>query len=344
MLGFYRLQIFLTVAEEGKISRASERLHLTPPAVSQHIRALERELGVTLFERRRSGVTLTPGGRAFLDYARCILRLVKEGKEAAANASGLEVAHIHLGASPGVGAFVLPRWIKSFHAHYPTISVHLRTDPTPQIVREVADGRLQLGIVEGQARGDEVEITPLWNEQIVLVVGEGHRWWERRRVSMRDLKGMPLVLRDRGSLTRAWEERTLRQYGVEPTVGAEFDSPAAIKQAILAGLGLAFLPRFAVEAEVERGQLRILTLEEGPLQRTLWLLWIENSLTYPAVNAFLTSLATEFPHLPLQIRGADDRPLVTPGASPPRTTFTPCRQVRSANREPPTGQPPASDL
>ncbi len=324
MLGFYRLQIFLTVAEEGKISRAAERLHLTQPAVSQHIRTLERELGVPLFERRRSGVALTPGGRAFLDYARCILRLVKEGKEAAATASGLQEAHIHLGASPGVGAFVLPRWIKSFHAHYAAIRVHLKTAPTPQIVREVADGRLQLGIVEGKAEGHGLEITPLWNERIVLVVGEGHPWWERETVSMADLRGMPLVIRDRGSLTRAWEERTLRQHGIEPVVGAEFDSPAAIKQAIIAGMGLAFLPYFAVEGEVARGQLRILPLGEGPLRRTLWLLWVPSSLTYPAVNAFLTSLATEFPHLPLQIRegGGHDIATAAPFSPPARH---PCR-------------------
>ena len=324
MLGFYRLQIFLTVAEEGKISRAAERLHLTQPAVSQHIRALERELGVALFERRRSGVTLTPGGHAFLEYARCILRLVKEGKEAAANASGLQEAHIHLGASPGVGAFVLPRWIKSFHAHYAAISVHLKTAPTPQIVREVADGRLQLGIVEGKPQGSGVEVSPLWNEQIVLVVGEGHPWWEREAVALGELRGMPLVMRDRGSLTRAWEERTLRQHGVEPLVGAEFNSPAAIKQAIIAGMGLAFLPRFAVEGEVARGQLRILPLQEGPLQRTLWLLWVPSSLTYPAVNAFLTSLSEEFPHLPLQIREGVGHDLATAAPFSPPTRH-PCR-------------------
>ena len=90
MFSLYQLQIFQTVAQEGSISRAAEQLYLTQPAVSQHIRGLEKDLGVRLFERGPRGVELTPSGQVLLDYTRCLLRLAEEARQAAGRAGGVE--------------------------------------------------------------------------------------------------------------------------------------------------------------------------------------------------------------------------------------------------------------
>ncbi len=297
----YQLRIFQTVAEEGAISRAAERLYLTQPAVSQHIHALEIHLGAQLFQRGRRGVTLTPAGKVLLDYSRRILELTAEAQQAVALASGARTGVVRLGASPGVGPCLMPEWIGAFHALHPTINVTLRTAPTPRIIRALQERRIDLGIVEGEVHDSTVQTIPLWDEEIVIVVGPGHPWWGQERVHAQELDQQPFVAREQGSLTRAWEERTLEEFGVHPNVVAEFDTPIAIKQAVASGLGIALLPQFAVQRELETGRLHGVKLAEGRLERTLKILWAPHCLKNPAVHAFLYHLSVEFPHIAVQI-------------------------------------------
>ncbi len=297
MFNMYQLRIFLTVVEEGSITRAAERLYLTQPAVSQHIQALEKMLGVQLFRRGRRGMTPTPAGERLVVYAEQMLRLATEARQAVLAAS--EDAHgaLLLGASPSAGSCLVPQWIHEFRTTYPHIKVTLRTRPTPEIVREMHKGEIEMAIVEGEVTDHFLRVIPLWDEEIVLVVGPGHAFWGREQVTPQELEGKRFVTRESGSLTRAWEEHTLGTLGVRPTVIAEFDSPAAIKRAVQAGLGVALLPRFAVKREEESGELHVLRLGSLPLKRTLRLLWLPDVLQNPAARAFLHYLAHEFPHL-----------------------------------------------
>jgi DNA-binding transcriptional LysR family regulator len=303
MFNLYHLQIFQMVAEEGNISRAAERLFLTQPAVSQHVRALEADLGVRLFQRGARGVKLTPAGEVLLDYTRCLLRLADEARQAAARAGGIEKSQVRIGASPGVGVFLLPKWIHSFHERYPALSVTLKTAPTPTIVQAIADKQIEIGIVEGELENAAVEATPLWDEEIAVVVGQGHPWWGQESIEASAMSGQGFIVREEGSLTRAWEEHSLETHGVAPRIVAEFDTPVAIKQAVMSGLGIALLPSFAIQQELRAGLLHAPRLMEGPLVRTLRLLWAQDSLAQAVVQAFVGHLSGEFPHLPLQLSG-----------------------------------------
>ncbi len=297
MFNLYQLRIFLTVVEEGSITRAAERLYLTQPAVSQHIRALEKMLGVKLFRRGRRGMVLTPAGKRLVSYAEQMLRLAMEARQAVLAVSGDGEATLLLGASPGAGSCLVPQWIHEFRTAYPNIRVMLRTRPTPEIVRGMHKGELEMAIVEGEVTDFFLRAIPLWDEEIVLVVGPGHPFWGRASVAPQELGGQRFITRESGSLTRAWEEHTLGTLGVRPTIVAEFDSPAAIKRAVQAGLGVALLPCFAVKREKASGELYALRIEDFPLKRTLRLLWLPDVLQNPAARAFLHHLAREFPHL-----------------------------------------------
>ncbi len=301
MFSLYQLRVFLTVAEEGSVTRAAERLYFTQPAVSQHIRALEKQVGVRLFDRTARGMTLTPAGETLMEYARRIVRLAVEAHQAVARVGNLVRGNLHLGASPGVGSCLVPSWIHTFHLRNPEMRVILRTDTTPTIVRFLVGGDVELAIVEGEVEDSRVRVVPLWDEEIVLVVGPHHPWWGKEKVSSEALADQWFVSREEGSLTRAWEERVLRNYGITPRVIAQFDTPSAIKRAVESGLGIALLPLFAVRTELHERRLHAVRLQDERLQRTLRLLYMPERLQNPVIRAFLQYLSTEFPHIGVHI-------------------------------------------
>jgi DNA-binding transcriptional LysR family regulator len=188
---------------------------------------------------------------------------------------------VRIGASPGVGGFLLPGWIHSFHERYPLLSVTLKTATTPAIVQAIEEKQIEIGIVEGEMEDESVAATPLWDEEISIAVGQGHPWWNQENVSVQALSDQGFIVREESSLTRAWEEHALGQYGVTPKIVAAFDTPVAIKQAVISGLGIALLPSFAIQKELAVGILHGVRLAEGPLVRTLRLLWDQDSRSKP---------------------------------------------------------------
>ena len=134
MLDLYKLRIFVTVVQEGSFSAAAERLYITQSAVSQHVSDLEAGLGVKLFTRGRRGVTLTHPGQILLGYARQIFDLVVEAENAVADVENLEGGALTIGATPGVGVYLLPDWISSFRARYPRLTISTQTGITSEII------------------------------------------------------------------------------------------------------------------------------------------------------------------------------------------------------------------
>ncbi len=280
------------------MSRAAEQLYLTQPAVSHHIRSLEEDLGVRLFRRGRKGVQLTDVGVVFLEYANRMLLLAAEAKQEAARASGVIESVIRIGASPNVGTTMLPSWILSFYNKYPHITVSLKTTITPKVIKALQNRKVDIGIVEGEIdKAEGFKITPLWDEEIVIVVGPAHRWWGRKKVHATELAGEAFIVREEGSLTRFWETRILEKFGVNRHSVAEFDTPTSIKRAVASGLGIALLPCFSIRDRVAERKLYPVRLYEGKLFRTLKLLWLPENLRNSALQAFLYYLSEEFPQV-----------------------------------------------
>ncbi len=306
MLNLHQLLIFQTVASERSISRAAEALFISQPAVSQHIKALEKDLGVTLFERSRKGVRLTTAGKILLEYTQELLQLSQEAraavKKAAANDQAA-VAHVHVGATPGVGSYLLPDWIKFFYGHHEGIVLSIKIASTPELVHQVASLQLAFAVSGDYLEGSLVDVTPLWREEAVIVVGEGHPWWGKPFIHAESLNRQAFIMREESSLARAWEMQSLAAFGITPQAVAEFTSPAAIKQAVMANMGIALLPCFSVQQEVRMGQLYPVRLHEGALQRSLHLLWMPGAPKSSSVQVLFRCLiehANELAFHPLE--------------------------------------------
>ncbi|GIK63292.1 MAG: LysR family transcriptional regulator [Chloroflexota bacterium] len=298
MLDFHKLEIFQAVVETGSFSLAAERLFLTQAAVSQHIKELEASVGTELFVRGRRGVTLTPSGQILADYARRILDLVTEAAVAVTDVANLKRGEIRLGATPGIGSYVLPGWMQSFRKAYPQLTLSLTTDVTQRIVELLQQDRLDLAFIEGELEEmDWLGYAALQGVQQYVVVGRGHAWCALEAIPLEALYTQKFVMRSKDSQTRRWLESQLAKHGVVPEIAAEFDSPEALKQAVIAGMGITILPDYTLRLELQSKLLRALPLEGVSLNRVLKLIWNRQKPFGPITRAFLKHLADEFPAL-----------------------------------------------
>jgi DNA-binding transcriptional LysR family regulator len=313
MLSLYKLEIFDVVAAEGSFSRAAEKMHLTQPAISQHIRDLEASLRTELFVRDHRGVQLTAAGETLLDYTRCILRLVSEAESAVTQLEALSEGQLSIGATPGVGVYLLPAWIQSFHQRFPDLQVALHTATTNEVASGVGSARFDLGFIEGELQVD-LPLNALVLREIALymVVGQGHRWWDKEQVEIAALQGEPFLIRPEGSHTRAWIDQLLEHYGVQPHLVAEFDNPEAIRQAVASGMGVTILPEWGLSEGSLGGRLRALPIREVDLRRTLKLVWNEDQPLKAAGRAFLAHLTDQFPQLTQLVASGKELQLVLP--------------------------------
>lgn len=323
MLDLYKLEIFNKVAIEGSFSRAAARMSLSQPAVSQHMRDLETSLGVELFVRGYRGVTLTAPGETLLDYTRCILRLLGEAENAIRHLNQLEAGQIALGATPGVGVYLLPAWVQAFHERFPNLATSLRTDTTSQILQAIRDKEVEIGFVEGEFSAQPpLHSQVLRNIDLFVVVHRGHTWWSRQVIQLHELQGQDFISRPAGSHTRAWIDQALNDAGVQSHIVAEFDNPEAIKQAVASGMGITILPEWGLSDPRTERELRSLPVQGVDLRRTLKLVWNEEAPFKPAVRAFLALLMDEFPQLTQLVTVADGLGAALPRREAYRASLT----------------------
>ncbi|MGL4650171.1 MAG: LysR family transcriptional regulator [Caldilineaceae bacterium] len=303
MLNLYKLEVFDAVVQAGTFSGAAERLLVSQPAISQHIGDLEAAVGARLFARGRRGVTLLPAGETLHRYTRQIFALVSEAQEAVAELQSLSNGQVSIGATPGVGIYLLPDWVQLLRARYPQVTVTLRTGTTAQIADDLRRGVLDVGFVEGELGVAETlalrSLAVREDEQFV-VIGPRHAWWsrpEQTQVALEELDGQTLIVRQRNSQSRIWLEQEMERHHLHPQIRAEFDALESIKRAVALGGCLTILPVYVVAAEVAMGLLRALPVQNRPLVRTLKLVWNPESHWSPTVKALLRVLQGELPAL-----------------------------------------------
>lgn len=291
-----QLEIFAKVAELGSFSKAAEALHLTQPTVSEHIRALEDELGVRLLDRLRRGAAVAPAGQLLLTYAGRILALQREARQAIGGFQGKMAGDLVVGASNIPGEYVLPGLLGRFKDKYPDIAVTLLIGDSQIVVDWVAEGRAELGVVGARLSQRAVEYRELMPDEEVVIVAPGHPWFGRKQVELADLAGEPLLLRERGSGTRVALEDALAAVGTNLEalrVVGEIGSTQAIKQAVKAGVGISVLSRRAVEEESRAGTLWPVHLKDLRIIRSFHVVTHRDRSRSPLAEAFRVFLDGE---------------------------------------------------
>jgi DNA-binding transcriptional LysR family regulator len=293
-----RLEIFAKVAELGSFSRAAEALFLTQPTVSEHVRALEDELGVQLLDRLGRGAVATRAGQLLLGYARRILALAAEARQAVDQFQGRMSGELIVGGSTIPGEYVLPALLAQFRAKYPQVSVTLLIGSSRQVAGWVEDGRVEVGMVGARPGSRALESRELMSDELVVVVGADHGWSGRRTVTLDDVKAEPMIARERGSGSREALETALKSAGTELSdfqVVAEMGSTQAIKQAVRAGVGIAIISQRAVDLECRARLIWCLHVEDLTISRAFFVVVHRERSRSPLAQAFLEFVESQYP-------------------------------------------------
>lgn len=293
-LNLANLRTFYYVARYQSFSQAADELSLSQPAVSRQVQSLEGSLGLRLFTSRGRPVVLNEAGRMLFDYAERILRLCDQAQRAMGELSDLRRGHVRLVASTTPGNYLLPAILADFSRRHPGIDVDLVITSSQDALACVADGRADVGVVgmaSGQVAGLALE--PYAEDEMVLVVDTGHRL-AGRKAGPSDLVHETLLMREPGSGTRSAVEAFLERGGWRFKRTVMVGSTEAIKRAVSAGAGLAFLSWFAVREAVSCGTLAVVG---GPLiRRTFHIAVPKDERLLPAslaLRAFLQKNAYE---------------------------------------------------
>jgi DNA-binding transcriptional LysR family regulator len=242
------------VAEHQHYSKAADVLHINQPALSVHVRDLERYFGIPLFERIGRGVRLTDAGQMVHDYAKRLLALTLELEKAVEDAKGLRAGRLSIRASTTPGAYLLPALLSSFRQRYPAITVAVDIANTATIAKRIREGELQLGLLGEPLSDPELELEPYVEDELLLVMPPTHRW-AGREIGVKNLNEEPLIVREEGSATDDVTRQALAKAGVDIGPSLVLGNTEAVKGAVAGGLGVAFVSACAVVHEISSGRL-----------------------------------------------------------------------------------------
>ena len=258
------LRGFLTVARTGSFTKAAEALFLTQPALSLQIKALEKSLGEPLFERHGRRLLLTPAGRILLERAEQIWGLVEQTGEEIAALKGLAGGRLVIGTNDSNCLYVLPESVRRFRREFPHVELHLTNGHSTQVVAWVVEGQADFGLVTLPIVNAHIESRPLFRREDVLVCAPGHPLSARAAVTLEHLVEYPLLLLDKGSVSRTLLDQMLAESGLLPKTVMAVGSIEVIKRYVEIGLGVSIVPRFTAEQEIREGRLYAASLDWLP--------------------------------------------------------------------------------
>lgn len=293
-----QLELFVAVVETGSFSRGAEQTALTQSTVSQHIAALEEEFGTQLLDRTSRGIFPTPGGEVFLGHARRIMAERDILEQAMAGFHGLERARLTLGASNIPANYLVPALLPVLSRRYPGISLNLKIGDSREVLESLKSGEVELGIVGGRDQDPVFGFEPLLKDQLVLIVGPDHPLRRRQAISLEDLKQQPLIVREDGSGTYQALHRALDAVGLDShdlRIVARLGSNEAVRQAVAAGFGCAFVSDLSIHSQLRHGELVKLEVSGLHIERQLWLARLRERTASPAALAVSELLLSGLP-------------------------------------------------
>lgn len=218
------LKYFAALAGALSFTRAALALHVTQSTLSHQIRQLEDELGVKLFDRVAKRVTLTEAGDTFLVFAQRALKDIDQGIGALKESAGNLTGSVRVGATHSFNLGFIPECISTFMLRYPTVHMTVLELTADNIVDKVSSGELDLGITYRPAGFSDLVFEPLYNEEMVLVVGKNHPFYKRKRMRLVELHQQPIALLPKEFSTRALLEECFLACGAEPLIVAEMNT------------------------------------------------------------------------------------------------------------------------
>lgn len=274
----FQLRYFVTAARLLHFSRAAEELYISQPSLSLQIGRLEAELGAALFHRQGRRVTLTDAGQTLLPFAERILEQEAEARRVVQQVRGLERGRLSLCALPALDQHLLPPWLARFRREHPGVEIRVRElRPARAIAQAILSGQADLGFVHLPCDTEGLEARALVRDPLTLVVPEGHLLAAQPTADLAEAAGEDFVwVHDAQEADHPLYAACLRA-GFRPRIVCQSGSAQGVLALVATGLGIALLPRLAVE---ERPGIRVLPLSSPDQFRTLAVLWRPDALSH----------------------------------------------------------------
>jgi len=268
-----QLEYAVAVADLLHFGQAARACHVTQPALSTQIQALEEALEVQLFERSRRGVVLTRAGERVIGRARAALRAIDDVMQVAKESREPLSGDLHLGVIPTVAPYWLPRWLRRVRRHHPDLSLFLHEDQTDRIVSALRDGRLDLLLLALPIDAPDLEFLPLFEEPFVVALPSSHRLTACDALVEQDLAGEQVLLLADGHCLRDQALSVCHQVGAHESATVRASSLNTLVQMVASGLGITLLPASALPVEL-RGvrEIEVRELDPEPF-RTVGFAW-----------------------------------------------------------------------
>ncbi len=274
MIQVHELQIFIAAAEEENFSAAARNLHLSQPAISFQIQALEQRLKVQLFQRIGRRILLTEAGRELLPMAHEMIQLSSRIEETMCASQGLVKGHVVIGCSTSPGKYILPHLIGAFRRQYPQVQFTVEVMTRETVEEKLLNRQLHIGVLSLCSKIKDLECWTLLVDELVLIVGASHPWASRDRIAPAELRDVEWILREGGAATRQVVAATLVEHDIaadDLRVAMELGSTEAVESAVEAGLGVSIVSRVAVRRGLELGKIKAINIDGLSIQREIHL-------------------------------------------------------------------------
>lgn len=259
-----QLEAFVHIALTGSFSKAGELLYSSQPSISAKVKALEKELNCTLFERTSTEVLLSEEGKLFFPYAQNAIKDIQNGRLAIVNSNkGMVRGEVHISVVFSGAEYFFPKIATEFNKQYSDIKLVVYSGHSDQVMQMVVDHEASLGIVRSISH-PEIEARRLEEDEIILVFHPSHSLNDYESINILELADSALVLFKRETMDCLLINNAVKKGKSQPNVIMEIDSVEGAKQLVKNNIGASFLPRFAVDQELRNGELKTIPVEGMP--------------------------------------------------------------------------------
>jgi DNA-binding transcriptional LysR family regulator len=289
MVDLQRIETFLHAAQNLNFSEAARILHLTQPTVSHHIKNLENDLGVELFERQGASIKLTEAGRLLVPWARKVLRDSIEMQEMMESLKEGIAGNLAIACSTTAGKYVLPQLAARFSLRHPKIRTTLLRCAPATVVPNLFDGKANLGVVSYEIRNNEMELQRFFQDSIVAIVPRNHPFVSQNKILPEDLLDQPIIMREDTSGTRKIVLSELAKHDIsleDLDIFMEIGNAEAIIRTVAAGYGISFVSKLAVGCALERGNVVAVPIQGMNLIRTIYMVRKRLNVSHRPQDAF----------------------------------------------------------
>ncbi|MDF9761449.1 MULTISPECIES: selenium metabolism-associated LysR family transcriptional regulator [Peribacillus] len=261
------LKVFVTVIEQKNFSKAGDILNLSQPGVSLHIKNLENELGTKLIYRSPKQVQITEPGKILYRHAKQMLDHYETAIREINEFNNVVSGTMKIGASFTIGEYYLPKVLAEFAAQYPMVDIQIIISNSNEVIQGIRSNKLDIGLIEGETDYKDIDVRPFMNDEMIVVVPPVHPLSQTDIIEGTLLQNQTWVLREQGSGTRTYSDKLLSSLELNIKKTFIFTSIQGVKEAVMAGLGIALLSRLTVQKELKSNELKTFHLKNEPIIR-----------------------------------------------------------------------------